>query len=244
MSASNPSITASDIITDVEVRLGSPNISSSNYFPWISYGYQKTWAALANAGQTVKEQLFGAYVSYTLTPGTGEYTLTTIAPRFSSVIKAEILYGASGDLRTPLFPIRSLANWKNMGNVSTSYQSKASPLFYIIGNTIGFIPTPPASDSAATLYLWYVQRPYQITATTDVIDIPYRFLYPIVNYVQSKAIQKENEDYATALEIEQRFERELDQVGISASSEYNENDGMSAVEIDSSNALFDDPLKW
>lgn len=245
MASNNPTYTAADVITDVEIRLGSPSISASNYLPWISYAYQKTWGALSNAGQTVREQLFGAYTSYTLTNGTAEYTLTDIAPRFDSVVKMEILYGGTGDLRVPVTKMRSVSNWKNMGNVSTSYQNKGGPIYYQFKNTLGIIPTPPASDSSqAILYLWYIQRPYQINATNDEIDIPYRFIYPILNYVQAKAMQAENEDYTTAGDLEARFERELEQVALTASSEMSEDDGTLGVESSANDLLYDNPLSY
>lgn len=243
MSANNPSITGADIITDVEARLGTPNISSTIYVPWIAYAYLKTYAALANAGQTVKENLFGAYIAVTLTNGTAEYTLSTIIPRFGSVIKLEILFGGTSDQRVRLSPLRSISQWASQANVSTSYRAKEAAVYYLLKDTLGVIPTPPASDpSQATLYAWYIARPYQITATTDPIDIPFRFLYPIVNYVQSKAIEKQNEDYSQASLVEQRFERELEQIAIAASSEYNENDG-EGIEVATDSLIFDNPFR-
>lgn len=241
MSSNNPSITASVIISDVENRLGNPNISTSVYLPWVSYAYQKTYAALYNVGQTVREQLFGNYDDITLTNGTAEYALSTILPRFASVIKLEILYGATGDQRATLRKLRSIAHWNNQGNVSTSYRPKATPYYYILEDTLGIIPTPPATDPAnAILYAWYVRRPYQITEGADVIDIDYRFIYPVVNYVQAKAIQKENEAYDTSLKIERLFEAELEQIAETAASEFNENEGEFVMETDS--ALDENPF--
>lgn len=242
MSANNPSITAANIITDVENRLGNPNISTSVYLPWVSYAYQKTYAALANVGQEVKERLFGNYTTYTLTNGTAEYALSTILPRFSSVIKLEILYGGTGDQRVRLSKLRTISGWDNQGNVSTSYRPKTSPLYYLLEDTLGIIPTPPASDSSqGVLYAWYVRRPYQITDGADVIDIDYRFIYPIVNYVQAKALQKENEAYATSGEIERLFLGELEDIAEAAASEYNENEGEFVQ--DTSTVLHENPLR-
>lgn len=244
MSSNNPDITVSDIITDVEARLGTPNISTSIYAPWFSYAYAKLYAALVNAGQTVKEQLFGNYEEVTLTNGTAEYALSTILPRFGSVIKIEILYGAEGDERAVARRLRSIAQWRNQGNVSTAYRNKQDPLYYLLQDIIGFIPTPPAGDASnAIAYCWYVMRPYQITLGSDVIDIPYRFIYPIVNYVQAKAIEKQNEDYSTAALVEQRFEREIEQAATSAASEYNENDAQG-IEVSGDSAIFDNPFRY
>jgi hypothetical protein len=238
MSASNPSITASAIITDVESRLGSPNISASDYYPWISYAYQKTYAALANAGQGVKEALFGNYTTIPLVSGTTEYSLSSNIPRFASMIKLEVLYGASGDLRNTAGKVKSIAQIPDMSHISTTYYSKTSPYYYIIEDTIGIIPTP----DGGTAYVWYIRRPYQITDGADIIDIDYRFIYPIVNYVQAKALEKENEDYQAAALIENKFERELEQIAITASGEYNEEDGDSVE--DSSSALNDNPFHY
>ena len=243
MSANNPTILASDIITDVEVRLGSPNISGTDYLPWISYAYQKLFASLYKAGQKVREQLFGNYLAVTLTNGTAEYTLSSILPRFISPIKFEILFGGTGDSRVRLNPAGSIYKWDNQANVSTSYRPKQSPIYYILQDKLGIIPTPPSSDSAnAILYAWFVRGPYQITDTADSIDIPYRFIYPIVNYVQAKAIQKQHEDYSEASLVEQTFERELEQIAITASDENNENDGQGIEHADS--ALSENPFRW
>lgn len=244
MASNNPSITAADIITDVEARLGTPGISTTNYLPWVSYAYQKTFQALINAGQTVKEELFGNYSAITLTNGTAEYALSTIIPRFGGFIKTEILYGGTGDQRVRINKLRSVSQWQIQGNVSTSYRSKSEPLFYLLEDTLGVIPTPPVADVAnAILYAWYVRRPYQINLSTDVIDIDYRFIYPIVNYVQAKAIQAKFEDYSEARTVEAQFQQELEQIAIAAASEYNENDETNAVEISADSMLFDNPLR-
>lgn len=244
MSANNPSITASDIISDVESRLGSPSVSTSVYLPWVSYGYIKTFNALLKTDQEVKERLFGAYGTYTLTNGTAEYSLNTMFPRFGGPIKFEILYGDTGDQRTRLKRLPSVSHWDNQGNVSTSYRSKTDAVYYLIGDTIGIIPTPPSTDASnAILYSWYIQRPYQITGGTDVIDIPYRFLYPLVSYVQAKAIQKVNEDYRTAAAVEAKFDQDLMEIADAAASERNENDGISSIEYSSNSPLLSNPLR-
>lgn len=239
MSANNPSITASSIIVDVESRLGTPNISTTSYLPWISYAYQRTYAALANAGQRVKETLFGNYTTLSLTANVAEYSLSTNIPRFASLIKIEVVYGASGDQRVRAMPLNSIASWRNQGNVSTSYRSKTEPLFYILEDTLGFIPTP----DGGTAYIWYVRRPYQIDTGSDVIDIDYRFIYPIVDYVQAKAIEKENEDYSESARLELKFQAALQEIVNAAVSEYNENDG-DGIAVSSDNAIFEDPLRW
>lgn len=242
MSVNNPSITASDIITDVESRLGSPNVSSNYYLPWVSYSYQKTYQALVKTGQAVKERLFGAYTSYTLDNGTAEYSLATLIPRWGGFIKVEMLYGGTEDTRVRVNPLTSIAHWNNQSNVTTSYRAKTDPVYYILGDTIGFIPTPPATDaSSATAYFWYVRRPYQIDDVTDVIDIPYRFIYPVVNYVQAKALQRVNEAYQTSAQIEAKFEDELMSISDAADSEVNENDGYG-FEVSTNSPIFDNPL--
>lgn len=244
MSANNPSITASSIVTEIEAILGTPSISTSTYLPWISYAYQKTYQALVNAGQDIKERLFGNYLSVNLANGTAEYTLSTIIPRFGGFIKVEILYGGSGDERVRLAPLRSISNWRIQGNVSTSYRSKANPLYYVFQNTFGIIPTPPASDaSSPTLYTWYIRAPYQIDAGGDVIDIPYRFLTPLKDYVQAKAVQKEHEDYSVSAQLERDFRLQLEEISLAASSEYNENEQTNEIEDSSDNVFYDNPFR-
>lgn len=243
MASNNPSVTASDLILDVENRLGNPSISTSIYLPWVSYSYQKVYQALSGVSQEVKERLFGAFVQYTLTNGTAEYSLNTIMPRFGGVIKFEILFGGTGDQRVRLQNLPTLSAWDNQANISTSYRTKTNPVYYNISDILGIIPTPPADDPAnAILYAWYIKRPYQITDGADVIDIPYRFQYPIINYIQAKAIQKAHEDYGESRLLEARFEEELQQIAEAADSEHNENDGTSSIAYSSSDALGQDPF--
>jgi len=244
MSANDPSITASSIITDVEARLGTPNISTTTYLPWISYAYQKVYAALTGVGQDVKERLFGSYTLLTLTNGTAEYTITTVIPRFVSLIKSEILYGGTGDDWVIMGKLASLANWNDQSNVTTSDWPKTRAMIYQLKNVLGVIPTPPASDaSQAQMKVWYIQGSFQITDGADVIDIPYRYLYPISNYVHSKAIEKKFEDYSTAAQVEAKFERELEQIALAASGETNENDDTNAIQDSASSPIYDNPLR-
>jgi len=243
MSSNNPDITASDIITDVENRLDTPGISTSVYLPWVSYAYQKTYQAITYAGQRAKETFFGAYIEVDLTNGTAEYTISDIVPRFGGIIKVEIKYGNSEDVWNRAKELPSISDWKIQNNVDTTYRSKTCPLYYVLKDTIGFIPTPPSTDTSnATARIWYVQRPYQITSGSDVVDLPYRFIYPVNDYVQAKAIMKENEDYAQAAQVEANFRLQLDQITALVENEFNENEGRF-VKIDSSDSLYANPQR-
>lgn len=242
MSSNNPDVTAADIISDIEARMASPGLSTSIYIPWISYAYQRTFQAITKVGQQAREELFGDTDTITLnTTSPNEYTITNEIPRFGGLIKVEVKYGATGDVYNNARRLRSVANWRVMANVSTTYQGKTTPLYYLLGNTIGFIPVPPESGAIAKIY--FIKRPYQITNGTDVIDIPYRFLWPIPEYVHAKAIQRVNEDYSTAAKVEAEFNAMLEEVSLAAGGEFNENDGTNGVE-DADDMLYSDPLRF
>ena len=245
MSTNAPSITASDIVTNIETRLGGTNLDTTNYLPWISYAYQKIYRAIISAGQQAKEYYFGNYTTFNLTGGTGEYSLITNVPRFGGIIKVEIKYGATGDLWTPVKRIPSINNYyETTGNTSTTYQSKQSPLYYILQDTIGFIPVPPAGDSGTPqAKIYYVRKPYQITAGTDVIDIPYKYIDAIDDYVHAKAIQAENESYAESLEIERVFEAKLNQITEDVNDEFGEYEGIDSIQAFSGSKLYSNPLR-
>lgn len=244
MSSSNPDITASDIITDVEARMLNPNLSSAIYLPWVSYAYQKTYQALAKSSQAVKERFFGTSTTFDLTAGIAEYSLETNIPRFGGIIKVEIKYGKTGDDWERATFLESLSDWKIQNNTSTSYRGKASPLYYVIGDTLGFIPTPPASESDQTpqAKVYHINRPYQITLTTDVIDIPYRFIYPIADYVHARAVQRLNEDYSASRIIESNFIGQLEEVAEAAASEFSENEESNFVKIPGTSPIFNNPF--
>ena len=243
MASNNPDITVSDITTDVEARLGTPNISASVYLPWVSYAYQKTFQALLGVGQGTKEKLFGELASFNLTAGVAEYSLETNIPRFGGIIKVEVKYGGSGDDWIKATQLPSISMWTNQNNVSTSYRSKATALYYLLNDIIGFIPTPPSTDSSTPLArVWYIKRPYQLTLVGDIIDIPYRFIYPVVNYVQSKAVEKLNEDYTQSTLLERKFQSELEQIAIAASSEFDENAG-NFIQDPGADMFYNNPIR-
>lgn len=233
----NPSVTPADVISDVEGRFASsPALSSSRYMPWVSYGYQRTFNALSQVGQKVRENLFGELATLSLNTTTpNEYDLTTEIPRFGGFIKVEVKYGATGDVYNQAGFLSSLSHWNNQDNVSTTYRSKLTPLYYKLGNTLGFIPVPP--ESGALAKVWYIKRPSQLTDVADVIDIPYRFLYPLYDYVHARALQAVNEDYSASSQIESNFRLQLEEIQQSAASEFNEHDGSSAVEVNASDVI-------
>lgn len=245
MSSSNPDITASDIITDIEVRLGGTNLDTDDYLPWISYAYQKLYRAIVAAGQQAKEVYFGNDVTFNLTGGTGEYSLETNIPRFGGIIKVEIKYGGTNDDWTKVARLPSINNYSQvMNNTSESYRAKQSPLYYVLQDTLGFIPVPPAGDAGTPqAKVWFVQRPYQLTLGTDVIDIPYRYLDPLNDYVQAKAIQAENESYRESLEIERIFEAKLVKITESVVDEFGEYEGTDSVQAINGSRLYHNPMR-
>lgn len=245
MSANDPEITASDIVTDIENRLGDTNLDTEDYLPWISYAYQKVYNAIVAAGQQAKETYFGNKVTFNLTPGTNEYSLNTNVPRFGGFIKVEILYGGTNDQWVTATRLPSINNYsQTSGNISTSYRAKESPLYYKIQDTIGFIPTPPVTDSGTPqAKIWYVKEPYQITESTDVIDLPYKFLEPLTDYVHAKALEAENESYAEAGQIERKFEGKCIQVTEQVSDEFGEYEGTDSVQLMAGSRLRSNPLR-
>lgn len=240
MSSHNPDITCSDIITDVENRLASPNLSASVYLPWISTSAQRVYQALAALGQEAKERYFGASDTIELTQSTLEHSITDSIPDFASFIKVEIKYGAAEDTRNKARKMRSPSMWANEDNVSTSYRPKDRPLYGQSGDNLIVIPIPP--ESGAIAYVRYVSRLPQYDDASDVIHIPFRFLWPVYDYVQAKAIQRVNEDYTTARQIESDFRGALEEITERAADELNENDGTNAVEADTDDDIFYNPL--
>lgn len=242
MASNNPTYTASNAITDVEARLRNPNISASVYIPWISVAYQRVYQALVAVGQHAKEEYFGDSDTINLdTDSPNEYVLTDEIPRFGGIIDVEVKYGLSTDDWIRAAKIR-FPNWKIHNNVSTSYRGKDTAVYYLIGKKIGFIPTPPESNAQAKIY--YVKRPYQITDGTDEIDIPYRFLYPILTYIQARAVERAFEDYQTAKDLDRRFLGELEEIAQAAETEmFDENEGYS-VDVASDDAINSNPFSY
>lgn len=243
MSANNPDITVANVIENVETRLGDTNLDSMAYLPWTSYAYQKTYQAICAAGQQAKEYFFGDSTTFNLTADTSTYSLETNIPRFGGFIKVEIKYGGTGDTWVRAEKLKSVSHWDIQENVTTTNRSKTNPLYYKLGDTLGFIPQPPSSDSGTPqAKVFYIKRPYQLTDTTDVIDLPYRYIYPIEDYVHSKAIITENEDFGQASLVEQDFALQLKMITSIVTDEFNENDGTSSIEIDTNSSVYRNPL--
>jgi hypothetical protein len=244
MSTNNPTVTAQNIIDDVFIRLGEHSIQAASCLPWVSYAYQKLYLTIVSAGQAAKERYFGDTATFNLTPGDGDYTITDHIPLFGSFVKVELKYGKSGDDWVKASQIRSLSDWEIESNQTTQHRTKNNALYTQFGNTLRIIPVPPATETDQTpqAKVLYIKRPYQITALSDEIIIPYRFTFPIVNYVHARAIETENEDFSQAAQVELRFERELSQVAEFVDSEINENEG-NFVSISTSSNLFGDPMR-
>lgn len=244
MASNNPSITASNIITDVEARLENPNLSANTYLPWVSYGYNRLYLALMSADPRVREGLFGNSETFNLSAGVSEYSISTNIPRFGGIIKVEVKYGGTGDDWTRAKKLPSVSDYEVQNNNTTSYRAKENPLYFLLEDSIGFIPVPPVADSGTPqAKVFYVRRPYQITDVADVIDIDYRFIYPLANYVQAKAIERINEDYGQAAIIEREFIRLLEEVSERATSEFSgELDGGESVVVPSNSPLFKNPF--
>lgn len=241
MSSNNPDITAADVITDVETRLGDTNLDATDYLPWISYSYQKVYHAIVSAGQQAKEKFFEDNATIALDVDTLEKDISTDIPLLGSISKIEVKYGASGDTWNPATKLPSTAHWANLHNVSTQYRNKTNPLYNITGNNLLVIPVAP--ESGAVAYVRYIKRPYQLTASTDIIDLPYRYIYAVIDYVHARAIVSENEDFAQAQVVENNFQAELAKITELVVNEFNENDGTSAVQVDTTASIFSNPLR-
>lgn len=239
MADQNPDLLVSDIITDVEARLNAPGLATSVYLPWISTSAQRIYRALTALGQEGKERYFGASDTISLTTSTLEHDIFGSIPDFGSFISVEVLYGASGDVRRKASKLRSVSQWPDLSNVTTSYRAKDVPLYYQSGDNIGIIPVPP--ESGAVAYIRYIRKLPQYTDADDVIEIPYRFTWPIYDYVEAKALQRTNEDFSTSRQIEMDFRADVDALTEMAADEMNENDGTNAVE-ETDTELSDDPL--
>ena len=244
MSINVPSVTASDIITDIETRLGDTNLDTNDYLPWISYAYQKLYKAIVRAGQQAKEYYYGNYTTFNLTSGTGEYTLTTNVPRFGGIIKVEVKYGGTDDRWVTAARLPSINNYNQSSEYNTTqYRGKDKPYYYMLQDLIGFIPVPPGSDAGTPqAKIFYVRKPYQIDSGTDVIDVPYKYIDALNDYVQSKALQAENESYNESLEIERVFEAKLRQITEDVEDEFGEYEGTDSVQPMQGSQLHSNPL--
>jgi len=228
MSSFNPDVTINDIIADVEARLTSPNLDVSFYLPIISSAAGRIYQSIIALGQDAKEKFFGANGTISLTQSTLEHNIFTSLEDFLSFIDVEVLYGATEDTRNTATKLSSPSKWGNKANVSTTYQSKAAPLYYQSGDNIGIIPVPP--EAGAIAYVRYVRKIPQYTDGADVVNIPYRFIWAITDYVQAKTIQRVNEDYSASRQIENDFDRHLEDIANMAASEINENDGSNVIQ--------------
>lgn len=241
MSSNNPTITVSDLIEEVDTRLGGTNLDTSDFLPWASYSQLKTYNAIIAAGQQAKERYFETEDTLDLSTSVLEIDITSQAPDFGSVVKIEVKYGASGDDWNPASKMASSANWRNLHNVSTTYRNKTSPVYNITGDSnLMVIPIPP--EDGAQAYIRYISRPYKLTLATDTIVIPYRFTYLMTDYIYNRATIAENEDISAFRALDADFEAKLRKLTEEVTNEFNENDGTSGIRVSGSAPIFRNPL--
>lgn len=91
----------------------------------------------------------------------------------------------------------------------TAY-STFQPYYFLMGNTINFLPTPDTARTDKIKY-WYVERQANLSADTDIPAIPDEYHHVIVYGAAADAKRMEGDvaDYALVQDLENKFEQEL-----------------------------------
>lgn len=142
-----------------------------------------------------------------------EYTLPT---NFYKVRRVEINLNPdnSDSLPKRALPISLDAVMRNLANAAV-FSPSGEPVYYIMGNKIGFVPIPEQSGSTA-IALWYIKTPDELSSTTDEIDIPFadRY-YGIISLIAAATLlRKGQQEEAVASKYMQEAEVKMQKMQI------------------------------
>ena len=168
-------------------RVYSNNISDQEWNSMISQSYKELWDILA---QKFGDDYFVATpYTFTLTGGTQLYPLPS---DFKALLGAEVALNPSDPnswitIKQFEFIQRNLLNFPNI----YTFYGITNIRYRLNGNNIYIAPIPTGGQ---TLRIWYVPRPNQLIADTDIVDGVAGWEEYIVTDVAIKALAKTEED--------------------------------------------------
>lgn len=134
------------------------------------------------------------------TAGDGEYDLPDDNEK---IVMVNIQY--SGVWRRAL-PLAEGINQVAVLQNSTSRYDVGAPVYYIIGDQIGFLPVP--STNTDLIKIWYVYTPDELALDTDVPEIPKGY-HHIIKYGAYANYLDQDDEHTAAENMRNRFEHRV-----------------------------------
>lgn len=133
----------------------------------INYKYMELYAAIVE----VYEDYYSTKSATNTIEDQQEYSLPT---DLWKIRRVEINYDVAATNSTPSRALRVTLDdvLRDLNNNTLGITVHSAAVYYVRGNTLGFIPIPERSETAA-INIWYIKIPDELSAATDVIDIPF-----------------------------------------------------------------------
>lgn len=196
-------MTKAEILTDIRARLNEVTAAfwtDVQLLVWINHRYQD----LVTAVETTFENYFLTEVATDLIEDQQEYSLPT---DFKRMVRIEINYDITNNATafnkaTPatLDDVRAQLADSNLG-------SSGSPVYYIQGDLLGFIPIPDA-DGTSAVKLWYVAEQDDLSDDSDEPAIPSQYHRLISIGTCADALMKGKRDLRGAAMFEKMYQEE------------------------------------
>lgn len=173
----------------------------------VNAGYQRIITAVL---ETFENYYVTSYTAASVN-GQQEYALPT---DFLKMRRVEVNYepNTTGSVRQRAYPMDIDQVRRDLAVTTLGPSILRNPGYYIVGNNIGFIPIPTVSSTGTdAIKIWYVQYQSDLSATTDVINIPYpdRFYSSIAKYAAAQLLRKGQQEELAARQLMDEFNNDL-----------------------------------
>lgn len=132
-----------------------------------------------------------------------------------------------------------LGETKSYG-ASSEYFTLANPRYYIVGNKIGFLPTP-TETADENIRLWYVYTPTELSADSDEPAFPKKF-HHLLKYGAYATYLDQDDEHVAAENMRRRFDDRIEKMVESMST--NQLDQPRSVQITNGLDLYYDESGW
>lgn len=191
-----------DYVRDVLDEQSASDWTNAEIDVWINVRYHQVYTAIINT--------FEDYYSTTTQANTvadqQEYSLPS---DFYKLRRVEINYDTSQTSNAPqrALPINIDSVRRDLGQTNLGVIIQHNPIYYIRGNTIGFIPIPDKGQTNAIKY-WYVKTVSDMSADSDAPDIPYvdRYWVAIAMGAVADLLRFGQQDMTSADRFDLKFE--------------------------------------
>lgn len=196
-------MTLETILADIRARLNEVTAAfwtDAQLLVWINHRYQD----LVTAVETTFENYFLTESATDLVEDQQEYSLPT---DFKRMVRIEINYDMTNNATTFSKATPVTLDEVRIQIANTDLGSSGSPVYYIHGDLLGFLPIPDA-DGTSAVKIWYVAEQTDLSDDDDEPAIPSQYHRVISLGVCSDALMKGKRDLKGAAMFERMYQEE------------------------------------